>query len=551
MNRKDAERIVTDMAKPVFAFAAQRCSDCEDAEDLSQEILYRSFRALLTKDDLTDPERFVWRIARNALANYYRGKARHGIGVPLDEIAEPAASEDSEETGEKEEILERLRGEIAFLSDLRRKIVVAYYFDHKKTAEIAQTLGIPAGTVKWHLFEARKELKERIITVRETEHLQFNPIEFTRCFTNGSVGTNGGCQNFFRSILSQNIAYSVYREAKTSGEIARDLGVSPVYVESEAEYLEEYGFLTRQGERYLANILINEPTEDECVLRERMVEKAAALIGDGLYDALISSGLMDDGDHIWGGISGEISMNSEPPRDRNLMLWALIPYLAALGGEAIQNREETVSFEEAATIRPEGGHNICEAWIEPPSKQTLVPTVWCGPCWNRWNGLTLWQVDSPWSGRRVTEEYQEKAARDLALLGALDGGGLRPEEYALLCERGYLTVVRDGTGIKTGFRCVWIDGAETKRKLIALGDRVKENCWEEIKKLKEPYVEAVMKRTPERLRKMQAFGLGYLFHSDGPFLYQCLKRLLDTGRLTAPVEEVRNSLSLLVIDERK
>ncbi len=88
------------------------------------------------------------------------------------------------------------------------------------------------------------------------------------------------------------------------------------------------------------------------------------------------------------------------------------------------------------------------------------------------------------------------------------------------------------------------------RRLIALGDRVKEDCWDEIKKLKEPYVETVMKRTPERLRKMQAFGLGYFFHSDGPFVYHCMKRLLDTGRLTVPPEQVRNSLSLVVIDER-
>ncbi len=58
--------------------------------------------------------------------------------------------------------------------------------------------------------------------------------------------------------MSQNIAYVVWKEPKTIRQIADALGVSPVYVESEAEYLEEYGFLTRHGARYLCNILLDE-----------------------------------------------------------------------------------------------------------------------------------------------------------------------------------------------------------------------------------------------------------------------------------------------------
>ncbi len=89
------------------------------------------------------------------------------------------------------------------------------------------------------------------------------------------------------------------------------------------------------------------------------------------------------------------------------------------------------------------------------------------------------------------------------------------------------------------------------RRLIGVGDRVREECREEIRELKQPYIDKVMKRTPERLRTMQAFGLGYLFYSDGAFLYRCMKRLLDTGRLTLPEEPLRRSLTLAVIDERE
>ena len=68
----------------------------------------------------------------------------------------------------------------------------------------------------------------------------------------------GGTSNFFRSILSQNIAYAV-TATETISQIADCLGVSPVYIESEAEFFEEYGFLIKNEDKYLANLLIENP----------------------------------------------------------------------------------------------------------------------------------------------------------------------------------------------------------------------------------------------------------------------------------------------------
>ena len=136
--------------------------------------------------------------------------------------------------------------EIAYLSKLQRRIVIAYYFENKKQAAIAEELGIPVGTVKWHLFEAKKDLKKGMDNMRQAGELKFNPIAFDMCNFSGRAGTKGDVADFFRSSLSQNIVYTVRDNEKTVGEIADALGVSPVYVESEAEYLEEYGFLMRR-----------------------------------------------------------------------------------------------------------------------------------------------------------------------------------------------------------------------------------------------------------------------------------------------------------------
>lgn len=178
MNKETAEKELSAYIRPVFGFALKRCKSIQDAEDLSQEIILRAYRAMSIRDDIDDVGKFIWTIAHNMLANYYRDISREAVGIPLDDIAETlAAVDDTTEETDCENIAGLLK-EIAYLSKLQRRIVIAYYFENKKQTEIADELGIPLGTVKWHLFEAKKELKRGINTVRKTSELKFNPIKF-------------------------------------------------------------------------------------------------------------------------------------------------------------------------------------------------------------------------------------------------------------------------------------------------------------------------------------------------------------------------------------
>lgn len=158
MNRNDAEKIITKYLKPIFGFALKRCKNSHDAEDLSQDIVLKAFRALLIKDDIGDESKFIWTIAHNMLSNYYRDAAKGVIGIPIDEYAEIIADPDSIFAGDDNaDEIRRLQSEIAYLSKLQRKIIVAYYFENRKQSDIAKDLDIPLGTVKWHLFEAKKK----------------------------------------------------------------------------------------------------------------------------------------------------------------------------------------------------------------------------------------------------------------------------------------------------------------------------------------------------------------------------------------------------------
>ena len=307
MNRQDVEKSIARYLKPIFGFALKRCKSLQDAQDLSQEIAIRAFHSLIVRDDVADMGKFIWTVAHNMLSNYYRDTAKSMVGVSIDELAELIAAPCSElDTVEDTETIRRLQTEIAYLSKLQRRIVIAYYFENRKQADIAKELDIPLGTIKWHLFEAKKELKRGMDTMRKSGELRFNPIKFHSYGINGSVGRKAP-EEFFRSALTQNICYCVRNTAKTINQIADDLGVSPVYVETEIEFLEEYGFLQAQKDKYIINFIISEPTAELLTMQNDMYKRAAELFANDLYDELTSSGILDDPDILCGQTDAPIS----------------------------------------------------------------------------------------------------------------------------------------------------------------------------------------------------------------------------------------------------
>ncbi|NLE12349.1 MAG: sigma-70 family RNA polymerase sigma factor [Clostridiales bacterium] len=552
MNRRDAEKTITKYLKPIFGFALKRCRSIQDAEDLSQEIAARAFRALLAKDDIEDMGKFIWTVAHNALSNYCRDTAGSMVGASVDEIADLIADPDSEiGADDSTETIRHLQTEIAYLSKLQRRIVIAYYFENCRQADIADELGIPLGTVKWHLFEAKKELKRGMDKVRKTSELKFNPVKFHSYGINGSIGTKSP-DEFFRSILSQNICCCVRDTAKTVNEIADDLGVSPVYIETEVEFLEEYGFLQSRKDKYIVNFIISEPTAELLIMQDDMYKHAAELYANDLYDELINSGLLDD-DRITCNHMLPGSARENPLRDINFLLWTLIPYIAARSGDKL--RDESISFEEVATIRPDGAHNIYHASVV--SDDMILPEDyvymknWCGPMWNINKSRMMWQIDSQWSDRAPVNNRNipDEQKRVLAYYDDDEEGLLSKHDYAWLAERGYIRISGDFDGyITAAWQAVILKNDEIRDKLLAIGNRIKEKHHTEFNALKAPYAEAVMESVPAHLRKVKAYELQFVFHSDGWFILHCIMALLKNGKLKEPAEGQRKALTTLIVN---
>ena len=555
-HKKNAEQIITEYLKPIYGFALKKCKNLQDAEDLSQEIACKAFRALTYKDDIEDVGKFIWTIAHNALSNYYRASAKTIVGVSIEEVAElvadPSSSFDEDDNAET---IKTLQSEIAYLSKLQRQIVIAYYFENRKQEEIASLFHIPLGTVKWHLFEAKKELKRGMNTMRNASELKFNPIKFTGFSVNGSNGELSP-DDYFRTPLSQNICYCVRDTFMSINEIAEALGVSPVYVEGEVDFLEKYGFLKMQKDKYIANFLITDASTDFLSLSDQMYKEAAKLFANDLYDELCASGILDDPAIICAQTDDTSLKNAGVSRDHNYLLWTLIPFVAAWSGKHLI--EKKISFNEVATIRPDGAQNIFKADVTPENLEMPAEYVpmknWCGPMWIGHAGKVLWQIDCPYSYRGEGQHGFldfDHVSRMLSLFQhEMDGESLSKDDYAWLAQRGYIKTNGDYDGMfKSAWQIVILKDEEIKNRLVSMGDKLKEKYKEQFDALKVPYAKALMDMTPKHLQKVTEYELQYTFHSDGWFLLHCINTLVQNGKLKEPTEGQRKSLMTLVFGE--
>lgn len=524
------QTFLRDRMKPVYGYCLRRCATHQDAEDVAQEILLR-VHAALRRTKVDDPERYLWTIARNTLANHYRDRARCTVGIPAE------ATDDSDFQADllAREETRRLHEELARLSRQQREIVVLHYFHSMKIAQIAAKLSLPVGTVKWHLFEARKELKQQMTAAHTPTRLKFDPIRFSGFHTEGSIGPEGSPWRAFRSTLNQNIAYACWREAHSAAEIADSLGVSPAYIEDEAARLASQGYLCEEHGRYRCAILLTEWTPELIRLSDALHTQAAALIAPALAQAITPDMLREDRIGIPAG------------HGREYALWALVPWMIAHQGGG------SVTFQQVAALRPDGGQNICCAAITPPG--TKEPALaqgmerFSGPCWNECEGLTLWQIDTLWSEERIGESMHATEARIISLLRRLfiQHERLNEEECAVLVRRGVMRAFRDEQGRSCATLLpVWVKGQAVQQQLLEAARSVYATHRAALQALLKPYAAALLADTPPHLRLLREYTLQTIFSADR-FILHCLHHLVQDGTLPLPTPEERQSLHTLVI----
>jgi RNA polymerase sigma factor (sigma-70 family) len=146
----------------VFDFLCRMTGDRAAAEDMVQDVFVRMLKYRASYRDDGRFETWMFRIARNARADYFRvrGSAQFIRADDVDPPAETPGPARLFELGEETALIRRA---LLLLREDRRELIILTRYRGMKHDAIAELLGVDVGTVKVRIHRAMKELRDRFL----------------------------------------------------------------------------------------------------------------------------------------------------------------------------------------------------------------------------------------------------------------------------------------------------------------------------------------------------------------------------------------------------
>jgi RNA polymerase sigma factor (sigma-70 family) len=251
-----SEQLIVKYAKRIYGFAYAKTHHIHNAEDLLQNILLALCDERISEKSIENMDAYVWRVCQYTWSKYLRKNKPQWDTSPDEAALYTLESDDNiEETIIHQELFDRLNREIMYLSRLKREITILFYYDNKKSDEISSMLGIPSSTVRWHLGQAKIDLRERIV-MTQANGTFYRPIKL--CNGRHGWGRNASDPCWLDSdVLIQNLCWICHGKALTIEEMAQTLGVAAAYLEDKLERLLYMDYFKKVGKnRYQTNFFI-------------------------------------------------------------------------------------------------------------------------------------------------------------------------------------------------------------------------------------------------------------------------------------------------------
>jgi RNA polymerase sigma-70 factor, ECF subfamily len=160
-DRTAFEKLVRRHLKASYTVALAELADVGDAEDAVQDSFIIALERL---DDCRDGAAFgAWlrQIVRNR-ARSVRRRERVRQTEALDEVPVAASTDDPLRDLERSRLRRQLESAMQTLAPVQRAVVLMHDMEGYRHREIAVDLGIPEGTVRSHLYYARRALRQQL-----------------------------------------------------------------------------------------------------------------------------------------------------------------------------------------------------------------------------------------------------------------------------------------------------------------------------------------------------------------------------------------------------
>jgi RNA polymerase sigma-70 factor (ECF subfamily) len=149
----------------VFTLALRFTKNREDAEEISQDIFIKAYRALADFRGASKFSTWLYTIVNTTCITFLRKKRMEVHSLDNEKVFEVADSQDSGMRAnlvEQKSRISMVNNAIKMLSTDDAEVITLFYKGEQTLEEIAQILGIEANTAKVRLHRARTRLKEKM-----------------------------------------------------------------------------------------------------------------------------------------------------------------------------------------------------------------------------------------------------------------------------------------------------------------------------------------------------------------------------------------------------
>lgn len=168
------ETLVRRYEHRLFNYLARMAGNRTDADDLFQETFLRVYKHRQRYDRSARFRPWLYQIATNLCKDHHK-YMRHRSHIPLDSnpgegaslserIADPVPGPSAQ--AELSEVRDALESAVAALPEHQRSVFLMSRYEGLRYEEIAESLGIPVGTVKSRMSKAVHSVMQQVEAVR-------------------------------------------------------------------------------------------------------------------------------------------------------------------------------------------------------------------------------------------------------------------------------------------------------------------------------------------------------------------------------------------------
>lgn len=159
---KDFSEIYKSLWPQIYKFIYYKVQNCEEAEELTQEVFQRVYKQF-TKSNIEDDKvrAYTFAAARNIVYDAWKQRKKDSNVIRLDEVSEKGFEVAEENRNIEDNLF--VKQALSELPPEDRNILQLRIIKGYSISEVSKMLGKPEGTVKSLQFRALQKLREKLL----------------------------------------------------------------------------------------------------------------------------------------------------------------------------------------------------------------------------------------------------------------------------------------------------------------------------------------------------------------------------------------------------